>query len=372
MVGSVHATVRPQDFFEDYIDVVVAGEGVFPFKKICECHEKQKSFEDIENIYYRKKGSNGKMIFTRRAEMPPLDSLPLPSRKLSSHVRHRYGNFVLKTASLAMVRSSLGCTFNCKFCSVSGMLNRKMYFHSVDRILEDLHTIEDPMIFWTDDELLLNNKHALLLAKEIQKAGIKKEHFFFGRVDSIVRHPETMAEWAKSGLHSIVIGFESHRESDLEKMRKTTGLSKNEECIRICRDNNVKVRGNFIVMPDYTEKDFKALAKYTLDLGLDVSTYCIWTPLPGTDLWEEHKHELITHDYNYFDMVHVVLPTKLPLKKFYKELSDLMFNRSYPLKKKLKIFKQVDPKWRRKVIAHIRKMYRELKNSYRHHDKSLW
>jgi len=371
VVGGVHATVSPQDFFEDYIDLVVIGEGVFPFKKICECHEKKQGFEDVDNVYFKSR-SSGRMEFTRRTTMPPLDSLPLPFRGLTSSVRHRYGNFVLTTNALALARSSLGCTFNCNFCAVSSTLNRKMYFHSVDRILEDLHAIEERMIFWTDDELLLNHKHALTVAQEIQRDGVEKEHFFFGRVDSIVSRPEIIAEWAKAGLHSVVIGFESHRESDLNRMQKTTGIARNQECVRICHANNVKVRGNFIVMPDYDESDFKALADYTMRLGLDVSTYCVWTPLPGTALWKEYEHELTTRDYDYFDLVHAVLPTKLPLKKFYGEYSKLMFNRSYPLRKRLRILRQMPPSMRLKVIVQLGRLRKELRESYRYHDRSLW
>lgn len=371
VVGGVHATVRPQDFFEECVDVVVVGEGVFPFKQICERHERRQEFDGIASIYFRSKQS-GKMEFTKKGAMPPLDSLPLPARRLTAHVRHKYGNFVITTDALALARSSLGCTFNCNFCAVSGMLDRKMYFHGVERIVTDLRAIGERLVFWTDDELLLNHKHAVTVARELVRGGIKKEHFFFGRVDSIVNRPEIVAEWAKAGLHSVVIGFESHRERDLKRMLKTTGLSRNEECVRICHANNVKVRGNFIVMPDYDEGDFKALGEYANRLGLDVATYCVWTPLPGTALWAEQEKDLTTRDYDYFDLVHPVLPTKLPLRKFYAEYSDLMFNRSYPFVKRLKILRQMPSSMRIKVIVRLARLRKELRESYRNHDRSLW
>ena len=43
------------------------------------------------------------------------------------------------------------------------------------------------------------------------------------------------------------------------------------------------------------------------------------TPLPGTDFYEEIKDRLLTNDYDFFDFIHTLLPTDLPLDKFYVE-----------------------------------------------------
>ena len=46
-------------------------------------------------------------------------------------------------------------------------------------------------------------------------------------------------------------------------------------------------------------------------------------PLPGTDLWETSKQDVTTRDWEMFDIVHAVLPTKLSLEEFYEEYSKL-------------------------------------------------
>jgi hypothetical protein len=64
--------------------------------------------------------------------------------------------------------------------------------------------------------------------------------------------------------------------------------------------------------------------------------------LPGTDLYAEVKDQLITHEYDFFDFIHTLLPTALPLKQFYSEYRNLFrraispkngmgFLRKYPL-----------------------------------------
>jgi radical SAM superfamily enzyme YgiQ (UPF0313 family) len=365
VVGGHHATVMPRDYFQDTIDVVVSGEGVFPFKKICECHEKGKSFEDIENIYYRK---NGKMVFTRKEEHPPLDSLPFPDRTLTSHLRHRYLTFILeKPTTLANIRGSVGCTYHCKFCAVSSMLKRKVYKHSIDRIIEELATIKESMLLWVDDELLLDSKRAIQLAKEIARAGIKKYHLICGRSDSIIRSPKSLEEWASIGLKLVFIGLESHRDKDLKDMRKGISSSKNEEALRICQANNVQVRGSFIVSQDFDKKDFKNLARYARKTGVDLPSFHVLTPFPGTDLCDEKKGDFIINNYDLYDMAHTILPTKLPLKQFYKEYTKLTKN-AIPLRKKIKLFRHIDPKFRKELIASTKKGYKNLKNAYRDYD----
>ncbi|MGH9060794.1 MAG: hopanoid C-3 methylase HpnR, partial [Acidimicrobiales bacterium] len=43
-------------------------------------------------------------------------------------------------------------------------------------------------------------------------------------------------------------------------------------------------------------------------------------PYPGTELWHGESPRLTTRDYRLFDIQHAVLPTHLPLRRFYEEL----------------------------------------------------
>ena len=58
-------------------------------------------------------------------------------------------------------------------------------------------------------------------------------------------------------------------------------------------------------------------------MGAYNSGFSILTPLPGTDLWETAQRDLTTDDWEMFDIIHAVLPTRLPLEEFYDEYSRL-------------------------------------------------
>lgn len=363
VIGGHHASVMPSDFFDENVDLVVMGEGLQAFKKICDYHEKRKSFDDIENIYYKK---NGKMVYTFEKEHPPLDSLPLPDRTLTSHIRHHYKTrLAYKPTQNVLIRASVGCIYRCEFCPVSGMFNHKLLRRSIDKVIEEFVTLKEPFVLWVDDEFLIDSKRAVLLAREIEKTGIKKKHFFLGRTDTICKHPECIEAWANVGLQVVFIGLESHRDTDLKKMGKGSSTSKNREAVCILHANNVRVRGGFMIQPDFNKEDFKKIADYVRELEIDMPSFSIYTPLPGTKLWEKTKDQFLLHNYNLFDMVHTILPTTLPLKEFYKEYSNLFFKVGLSPEEKKKFIKAMSLKELLQVFLKTKKLYKKVKNSYR-------
>jgi hypothetical protein len=54
------------------------------------------------------------------------------------------------------------------------------------------------------------------------------------------------------------------------------------------------------------------------------------TPLPGTELYDARKNELLSLKPELYDLVHTLLPTTLPLQEFYKEFANL-YTKAVPL-----------------------------------------
>ena len=78
------------------------------------------------------------------------------------------------------------------------------------------------------------------------------------------------------------------------------------------------------------------MRKYCLDLDLSFIGFPVLTPLPGTDLYHDMKDKLITSDYDYFDFFHSLLPTTLPLKDFYRELT-MLYKKSRSFRNRIKL-----------------------------------
>jgi hypothetical protein len=51
----------------------------------------------------------------------------------------------------------------------------------------------------------------------------------------------------------------------------------------------------------------------------EIVNMTINTPYPGTETWLTESRRLTSEDYGLFDVQHAVLPTRLPLARFYEE-----------------------------------------------------
>ena len=221
--------------------------------------------------------------------------------------------------------------------------------------MEELGTIQEPYVFFADDESLLDTRRMAALANLIQQAGTKKRYFLYGRSDTIVKHPELLEQWQKIGLERIFVGLEFMRDADLKLIRKGSTVENNVKALQILKGLNLDIWPMFMVRPEFERRDFAALRQCCLDLNLSFIGFSVLTPLPGTDLYDEVRDRLITADYDYFDFFHTLLPTTLPLQDFYQELADL-FKRSRSLKNQIRLMR----KYRLRELPSLFKAYGAL------------
>jgi len=76
---------------------------------------------------------------------------------------------------------------------------------------------------------------------------------------------------------------------------------------------------DIIADPDWDEERFRVIREFCLSIP-EIVNISVNTPYPGTETFLTESRELTTRDYRLFDIQHAVLPTKLPLERFYQEL----------------------------------------------------
>ena len=317
IIGGHHATVRPKDFNCKDIDLVVRGEGVTALREVIKCLEEKRTFEDIPGL-----GIPGnEMHLTAVRPHPPLDDLPFPDRSLTSKYREFYFHDWLKP--LASIRTSLGCVNRCSFCALWAMNDGRYLKRQPEKIVEELKTIQEPHVYFSDDESMLDHRRMDRLAELIKEAGIRKKYFLYARVDTIIRHPELFAKWKKIGLVQMFIGFESFTDGRLSELKKGITVKQQIKAAKICSKLKINTYGSFIVDPAFTREEFKALTSYVWRLNPTIAVFPILTPLPGTELYNARKDELSTEKPEMYDLAHIVLPTTLPVNEFYSEYFNL-------------------------------------------------
>src|SRR5262249_19143678 len=76
---------------------------------------------------------------------------------------------------------------------------------------------------------------------------------------------------------------------------------------------------NIIADPAWDEARFEHLREWAMQVP-EIVNVTVQTPYPGTEIWQTESRKLTTLDYRLFDVQHAVLPTTMPLKKFYETL----------------------------------------------------
>jgi len=357
VVGGHHATVMPGDFLSPHIDLIVVGEGVFPFSEIVKRFEDGQSFEGIPGTFY---GKGESVTGTPPQPDVNLDDFPFPNRKLTARYRTEYYSEWMRP--LASIRTSKGCPYRCNFCAEWKVAGGHYYRRRPEQVVKELSGIDERFVFFADDESLVDVARMSILAQLIHEAGIRKQYFLYGRSDTIARNPGLLERWRKVGLERVFIGLEFYRDEDLAYIRKNSTAAENEKAVRILQDLGISVYASFIVRPDSSRSDFEGFHRYCRRMKLDYASFAVLTPLPGTDLYEEVKDRLITRDYAHFDFIHTALPTALPLAEFYSEYRRL-YTSAIPMWRQILSLRKYHLPDVPALVAKGRKFYRRLERT---------
>jgi magnesium-protoporphyrin IX monomethyl ester (oxidative) cyclase len=91
------------------------------------------------------------------------------------------------------------------------------------------------------------------------------------------------------------------------------------EALEVARKLGLTVAINIIADPDWDESRFAAVRDWALTVP-EIVHLTVATPYPGTETWLTEPRQLTSHDYRLYDVQHAVLPTRLPLHEFYRQL----------------------------------------------------
>ena len=247
--------------------------------------------------------------------VPSLDEL-MPARDL---LRHRRKYFMGTLDPCASIEFSRGCPWDCSFCSAWTFYGRSYRLVSPQRVIENLKSIREPGVFIVDDVAFVHERHGMEIGEAIAQAGIRKRYYLETRGDVLLRNKDAFRLWKRLGLKTMFLGLEAIDEEGLQKFRKRVSLDRNLEAVEFARSLGVNVAINIIADPDWDHERFRVVRDWCLELP-DVINISVNTPYPGTETWITDQRRLATRDYRLFDIQHAVLPTRLPLAEFYREL----------------------------------------------------
>jgi hopanoid C-3 methylase len=240
----------------------------------------------------------------------------LPARHLGGRRRKYFIGVMDPAASIEFTR---GCPWDCSFCSAWTFYGRSYRRLSPEAAVDDMSRIAEPGVFIVDDVAFIKEQEGHEIAAQLERRGIRKEYYLETRSDVLLRNEEVFRRWRRLGLNYMFLGLEALDEEGLKAFRKRTTPQVNNKALELARSIGLTVAINIIADPDWDEARFAFVREWAMSVP-EIVNITVQTPYPGTETWVTESRRLTTLDYRLFDVQHAVLPTRLPLHRFYSEL----------------------------------------------------
>jgi radical SAM superfamily enzyme YgiQ (UPF0313 family) len=332
MVGGTHATTAPEDLrLPGVIDLVIRGEGGTAMRELIPCLERKAPLPESDVFLPVSSPRYAALAASLPPELPPYDQVPVARRELVDRSRYYciwHGESGERLPTLfprtGAARTSVGCPFRCSFCVVHYLARGKYVRRTPEDAVNEIVSIPEDHVYFLDDEMFIDTDRVTKIAQRLIERGVRKHYVSWARADTIVKHPEVFKLWKEAGLTLIYVGLESMEPDNLQDYNKHVSPEVNRQAVAILRSLNIGLHASLMVNPDFTEADFAKVRRAIDAVAPAEMSFTVFSPPPGTDLWKKHRAEFCCPDpYAFYDGMHTLLPTRMPLKKFYRQLSML-------------------------------------------------
>jgi radical SAM superfamily enzyme YgiQ (UPF0313 family) len=210
-----------------------------------------------------------------------------------------------KGGTAATIIPSVGCPMGCNFCTTSAFFGGKgkfvNFFESGDELFEVMCRIESELkvnsFFVMDENFLLHRTRAMRLLERMKESGKSWELSVFASANAIRKY--TMLELVELGISWVWMGLESPKSSYSKLEGKDMG-----QLTRELREHGIRVQGSTIVgLEHHTPDNIVEEIESAVDYQTDFHQFMLYTPVPGTPLYQEMAEQgRLLEDVDFADV----------------------------------------------------------------------
>jgi len=186
---------------------------------------------------------------------------------------------------------SVGCPMGCNFCSTSAMFGGKgrfiNFYETGDELFGVMTGLEKDLkvqsFFVMDENFLLHKKRALRLLELMEEHGKSWSLYVFSSAN--VLRSYTMEQLVRLGISWVWMGLEG-KKSQYQKLAGTD----THELIRELQSHGISILGSTIIgLEEHTVENLDEAIEHAVSHNTEFHQFMLYTPVPGTPLFEEHR-----------------------------------------------------------------------------------
>ncbi len=340
IVGGVHVEKFPEDADDEAVDYRVVRNAAIAFPELINHF---KGFSEFPSCVLRTHE------IMNESKLPEYEFyVPPPDRTLTAKYRDKY--FYVFHNKVALIKTSFGCPYKCKFCYCRKITGDKYFARPMEDVLDELSSIKEKEIYIVDDDFLISKSRVSEFIRSLKERKIRKKYLIYGRADFIAANPDIIKDFKEVGLRTVIVGLESFDDVELNEFNKQTTSNTNKLAMEVLNRYKVDCYAAVIISPSWSNEDFKKAGDIMTDLGIRFVNLQPLTPLKGTGINIKEEDLVISRtDYVKWDLAHVAIrPEKMSLEDFYKNILNLYLriiqdpknffkNLKYPLNMQLRL-----------------------------------
>ena len=300
IVGGVFATINAKEILADSpdIDYVAKGEGE---ELLPEFLENLGAPGKVNGLVWR---SGSKIVENPdRPIIENLDQFPYPDRKSLpiDYIESMPLDVpaVLSLDRFCTMQTSRGCPYQCVYCGIPSLADRKWRFRSPEHVLGEMQQLNDEgyrSIYLTDDQFLLNRKRIGAICQGIIDRKLEFNWGCEGRVDSVAT--DQFPIMARANCNFLAFGVEAGTQKVLDRLKKMQTLKQVEHAVSEAKRCGIEtIHGFFLIgSPEETKEEILDSFRFAARLKLDTFGFNRLCAYRGTPLWRDYVERGIIDD----------------------------------------------------------------------------
>lgn len=263
----------------------------------------------MEEVMNDLKNGTLKKVYNYMGQQPPIEIVGPARRDL--YKRDLYNHKGVPMVDL--FHASRGCRFSCYPCAVSYLGGRCFRPRPIEKVVEDLATIDNNRLFIVDNSLAQNKEWEMELFKEL--IPFKKKWISHTIEDDL----EVLDLAAQAGAWYVYQAV--YDTSDYIKER-----------VKRYHDYGIGVEGTILLgLDNQTEDDIKRLIDFLLEIDLDLAEFTVLAPFPHTKAYDDlmRQGRIFDHDWDHYNAGQVVYQPKHMTPEKLQELYDYAWKTFY-------------------------------------------